>query len=595
VRRFDEMRLLVFDSSGQTLAGVVTDAISSRFVDAYNEPGLGEVEVAKGSPSDALLVIGAVVKVQYAGVIRFAWTVERRELDVLADTPTVRVSGRGILAWLEDAVVYPQGTLAQYLEEERVFNFAASDGTWENLIPWTNPIGVPWKDDTTARRGQPVGWTDRNAQWIWKTSPTGNVPKDTTNYFRREFTLTDRTTRIRFTATADNAFDLYLDGVLIMSSNDFDADAPTWTQRKSVVFTVPKGAHVLAAKVRNTGPSVYKQAATSASDNSVSISDHGLVSNALVKVTNARNSGLSEKKYYAQVVNDDTIKLRNTPGGSAVAISGNSKIDLAVLEDSTAGFLLSAWKVDSQNRNKTAIFRSQPGGWKVVDTNPKWSPAAILRQLVLEAQARGVTRLLPMGFDFTTGGDTENAPWTTFVATSVRVGDTLLSVMDEMVDAGIDFRVDPITLKLQAWERRGTNRTGEVVITGGDGVGGLTSASEPGRKTAALVRTRDGWTEKQISTSDRRETYFALGRIKDLDDARDRAAKWLNRISKNRNVSVQADLAPTTQCAPFVNFTVGDTVTFQAGSTRITARILSIAMESNQSGAITYSPELEII
>jgi hypothetical protein len=221
------LRLDVYDPLNQTYQGTLSQSLTSEFVDEFNSPGYGTVTVPLFSADAALLVKDAVVRVLYRDDVRFAWFVETRERDLANSSgqQTLTASGRGLLAWLEDAVLYPQGGLADFLAPDRPFNWASgSAGGWRTSGNYQAALGVQWKNDTTSRKNLPVRWKDPSAQWIWRTDPETVVQRGTVNWFYRDFTLTDPT-RVKFFASCDNSMDVYLDGQQIMSSSDFDQEA----------------------------------------------------------------------------------------------------------------------------------------------------------------------------------------------------------------------------------------------------------------------------------------------------------------------------------------------------------------------------------
>ena len=118
------LRLDVYDATNATYQGTLTSALSSEFVDEYNAPGMGTVTVPLDSADAALLVKDAVVRVIYRDDVRFAWFVETRERTIAnnGNQYTLTASGRGLLGWLEDAIVYPQGGLADFRAPDRPFS-----------------------------------------------------------------------------------------------------------------------------------------------------------------------------------------------------------------------------------------------------------------------------------------------------------------------------------------------------------------------------------------------------------------------------------------------------------------------------------------
>lgn len=221
-----------------------------RVTEELNGPGLGTVDI----PVTALTQVqhDRVIKVRYRGSIVFAFVIEAiARVHVSGDdAPWARVSGRGLMCWLEDAVVYPAGGLTYYAPSERPFNFAATGAQFESDLVWTAPLGLKWTAATDYRKGRPKNWPDRAAYWIWKTNPASAVAADTTNWFR-SYLVTTEAKRLRFFATADNYFRLYMDGALILSTSSLRGEGSTWNKLASRTMTIPAGSHRIAAVVTN--------------------------------------------------------------------------------------------------------------------------------------------------------------------------------------------------------------------------------------------------------------------------------------------------------------------------------------------------------
>lgn len=599
----DGLTLKVYDPTNTTLLGTLSQVLSAEFSDEFNATGFGTVSIPLSATADkALLVKDNVVRVEYQGTARFAWFIEilERELAAPANQHTITASGRGLLAWLDDAVVYPQNGLADFSTDQRPWNYASADGAWKTSVTWSAPQVVIWKNDTTARAGLPVKWRsiDPDARWIWATDPTAAVPRGTVNYFRGTFTLSSPT-RLAMWASADNLFQLWVDGTLVMDSSRFNETAPSYAQFTKWVARLGKGTHTVAARVRNDKPWQRTDLSVTASDDKVSASQHGLLAGARVKVTEVNKScGLSKgTDYFLVNVTDDDFKLSTSSGGSAVNITADAKIDLQIVADSTAGFLFSCWSLDDNNKPNTLILRSNAVDWEVATEPAKHRPAVILRTLMEEAAARGCYRFSKFTYGFTQSAPTSGS-WTTYVDMTTKVGTSLLQVFDTMVDLGHDFWVNPATTRLDAWEERGTDRTATVTLALADSVMDYATRAEPKLKTQALVRTKDGWTQTgvNVDANGRREMYAEYGNTNDEATARTLAGRVLARTGKTQLVVSKIECAVVTGAAPYVNFAVGDYITVPNadGSGTATARVLAIAVQHDGKN-IRFMPELEIL
>jgi hypothetical protein len=598
----DGLTFDVYDPTNTTKQGTLSQVLAGEFSDEYNSTGYGQVEVPMTSSADvALLTKDAVVRVIYQGTARFAWFVEVLERDLANSNgqQVLQAAGRGLLAWLDDAVVFAQGGLADFSSDERPFNFAAADGAWKSDYVWTTPQTTVWRSDATARNNLPVKWRsiDPAAAWIWATNPSATVERGTNNWFRATFTLTE-STRLAMWASFDNFGQVYVDGTLVMDSSRFNETAPTYSQFTKFVTRLGKGTHTVAARVRNDKPWERTDLTVSASDDKVSASNHGLAAGSKVRVFDISKSGTGLTKgndYFLVNVTDNDFKLSTTSGGSAVNITADAKIDLRLVADSTAGFLFSAWAIDSTNKPTSLVLRSRAADWEVTTTAPKHLPAMVLRTLMEEATARGVYRLSKFTYGFSQSAPTSGA-WSTKADLSLKVGTSLLQVLDTMVDLGHDFWVNPTTTRLDAWESRGSSAGATLALE--DNLMEYATRAEPKLKTQALIRTKEGWTQTSVNadSNGRRETYLEYGNMRDEETARATARKLLRRTGKTQLVATKVQAVVKAGAAPYVNFTVGDVVTVPnaTGTGTLSARVLTIAMVHDGKN-VRFMPELEIL
>lgn len=596
------LTLQVWDAENQTYVGTLDQVVGSEMVDEFNAAGYGTCAVPLLSADADLLVKDAVIRVVYEGEVRFAWFVEtiERELADGSNQYVLRASGRGLLGWLDDAIVYPQAGLADFIAVDRPFNFAAKDGTWRQTGDFSNALGVRWDEDDTAREKLPIGWKDPAAQWIWKTDPTEAVQRGTVNYMRRTFTLSE-SKRIKFWASCDNFMEVYLDGTLIMSSTNFDDNAASFTQIAKFTTRLGAGEHTLAARVRNDKAWEAYDVEADKDTDKFSVSNHGLVNGTLVRVTSVSKSdaGVTVRDYYVRQRTDGDFKLATANNNDTIVnVTKDCLVDIRLKADNTAGFLLTAYEIDDTGKATTHIVRTNTN-WTVSEVEPQWLPALILKALIQEAAERKVYRLDRITFGFTQESPTAGT-WDTKADLSLSLGTSLLSVMDDMVDLGHDFWLNPTSLELEAWESRGTDLSATVLIDTGINVLKFSTTAEPKLKTAALIKTRGGWTQKVADTAEtggRREAFLEYGNTRSDTTARNNADKVLKRTGKTQLVANTVDAAVVPGAVPYVDFSVGDLVSVPPVSgegVRMKARVLSIGLKDD-GGSVTFSPELEVI
>lgn len=518
------LRAELYDTDGETRLGVLPRRRGLRTMEEFNGVGFGEVTVPA---ADAATVVNdQVVKVTLDGTIVSAFLVEKQGRAFLDANGLawVTLSGRGLMAWLEDGVVYPQIGFSPYAPEERPFNFAGSGGHWEDRVTFTRPIGLQWNRVTDSRKGYPKGWPDKTADWIWKTDPRDPVAGGTRNWFTS--TLPVSTTRkVRFFVTADNYFELYLDGTKILSSSDISSDGNLWRKMATRTLTVTAGTHQLAAKAWNGG-------------------------------------------------------------------NGSSS--------SRAGFIMSATTVKDDGKPGKVLRHTGPQTWWVTDDEPRWYPSEIVETLVEEARARSVARMNNFTIGWGESADSSARDWSTTIADSFRCGTSYLEVVNTLIDHGVDFWMDPATNTFEAYETRGTDRSAAVVLRIAKNLEEYEIDAESTGKTAALVRSGDGWTQASntagVSARGRRETYFEFGNTRSEPTAAASATRILKRTAKNTITVQRVSAVIRPDARPFLDFACGDQISALASTGGTSkARVLSITLVEDDAKRVTFEPELEII
>lgn len=247
------LEAVLYESDAATRTGPLPHRRGLRYTEEFNGPGFGEITVP------AFRAIGIdfddVVKVSLTGATIGAFVIETKDKTHIAADGSrwVRLSGRGLCCWLEDAIVWPQGGITyNYSPTDRPFNYAGVGGHWYDLVTWAAPLG--FKQSATSsgdyRYKQPKNWPDPGAYWIWPTNPGATVTANSRAWMRSTFSLTSAR-KMRFYATADNFFELYLDGALILATSDVQAEGANYSGFAEKVIQVPSGPHILAAYVTN--------------------------------------------------------------------------------------------------------------------------------------------------------------------------------------------------------------------------------------------------------------------------------------------------------------------------------------------------------
>lgn len=359
-------------SRAGTLLASLDDSHGRQWQDTLNDTGSGALTLQNDDVDLALIPYGSVIRFAIDGTTRFSALVEQKtRVSISQDEEVAEVTilaGRGTAAVMEEGVVSQatgqDGVLAAF-SDSRVFNFASLDLAspgWTAAIP-------------TGLGGSPEGWCDPTAVWIWDADLTAvNAPGGDV-YFRRLFTVAARTS-VEVWAAADDAYDLWLDGVPLLQGG------PVYLGQagKAGPLTLEVGTHLLAVKATNA---------------------------------NALKAGLRVA----------VMELNGTGG------------QVGVLVDSV-----------------TASTVNTSNGWTILAypaVAPGFTPGRILEIVVAEAQTRGALTGLTLGF--TAAADSASVAWPVTSDVSLALGVDLLSVLRQLTEGYLDFRMSATGLTLNAY------------------------------------------------------------------------------------------------------------------------------------------------
>jgi hypothetical protein len=245
----------VYDATGATLIATLSQRRNPNWLHQLNDTGSGSVQIheldADLAAHPTITNYYNIVRFQIGGTDRFAIVVENPDIPpVPADEYAGRwwtLSGPGVLALLNDAIVYPEAPLTQTAVTVRAFGWMAASF---NDSSWTSAVQIQRQDATSpvaGWHGYPKGWREHTAYWIWSRAlSSGSMPVGT-SYFRKSFTLAS-STYLTFIASCDNQFRLWLDDELIM---DYVDPIPDWRDMKAYSRILASGTHQLAAECIN--------------------------------------------------------------------------------------------------------------------------------------------------------------------------------------------------------------------------------------------------------------------------------------------------------------------------------------------------------
>lgn len=243
----------VVATNGTTVVDTLESDRNREWLDDLSAEGSFSFEIKRGHADEALLTDGRYVRFSVGGTARWQGIIEQQE-PVEADPGAresgrvARVSGRGSLAVLERARVYPELGLGRVSPDTRYMNFASLDF---DDTAWGNAVELKAQNDTDKTKpwyGAPKGWKDRAAKWV---GPTGGMTPPVTPgdiYLRGSFTIgTGEGGEYRFMLSADDEFELYVDGNKVSAQKGVGL----WGVTHTADLLLDEGTHLAAVKVTN--------------------------------------------------------------------------------------------------------------------------------------------------------------------------------------------------------------------------------------------------------------------------------------------------------------------------------------------------------
>lgn len=240
----------VYEADGTTFVRTLTRDFDRQWLDDRDDVGSGRVTVPVGSSDEDELTDGRIVKCRVDGTDRFAWLVEQADKTSAgpgrqSDRVTT-VSGRGLLALLERAVVYPELALGLRSPQTRFFNYASADFDDSG---WSAAVELKQQSDSaTPWSGAPAGWQDPNAWWIGITGDATPGVGPGERYFRTTFTIASGDEGDYIAGIAcDDTWQLYIDGDLIAQ----EVEVGAWMEARTVELPLDVGTHTIAVACSN--------------------------------------------------------------------------------------------------------------------------------------------------------------------------------------------------------------------------------------------------------------------------------------------------------------------------------------------------------
>jgi hypothetical protein len=252
------LRTTAYSLPGDDFVADIPDALSRQWLDQLNEPGTGTLQLTNTDPILGDLGINQIVRFILYGEVVFAFIIEQIER-VLVDpgeesSQLTTLSGRGISAFLEWALVYPaRGVERLPIEQDRVFNWTAPSGTYDDST-WTFASAFVTVDNAKFTGGaewvlQPTGegFPDlTGAFFIWAPGATLDIAPPGDIYLRKDFVAGDDGRYVMY-LLIDNYGEVYLDGALLTAVNPADG----FQNVTFVPIDLSAGTHTIAIHAVN--------------------------------------------------------------------------------------------------------------------------------------------------------------------------------------------------------------------------------------------------------------------------------------------------------------------------------------------------------
>lgn len=657
------VQALLYDPTGVTLLAELDQARAITWQDELSKPGSATFEIPVDDPKTALVADRCIVKFRYRDAVLFGCVVTAETCTVAVDGGRTWLrydTQPGVASILGRGVVLPEYGLTRRSGDDRLFGFMSKihtgdETTWYVAGDWAAGSGTyAWKDDTSKRAGYPpvFGNVDKRAQWL-APSPGPNTvrPAGYVAYYRDTFTVASDMPVIIY-VSADAFLTVYLDGETILEP-DY-TKALGWTTAQAIQTTLTAGTHILAARVENaitggpvafisttvflsdTGPAgEATETETLSGDVLFAFGSSTLDSDAIAAVDVIIDKMTSDTPKVTVVGHTDSVgstsfnqtlsvaraqavadRIEDQKPGAVLTVIGKGETE-PVASDETSGGRAKNRRVTITYPHATeptttpgdtqtvTVVRRTDSRWKVHASTPVpgWFRASILRRLVLEGQQRDVD-----GFDALTIGyddelDSEGVAWKTRGEYSFP--NATLSVLEiamQLAEAQMDWGVNPDEMILNAWVRRGFDRSigaDAVALWPGGNLKAYSTTRTAARVTTVLAHLSDGaWQETRdaagVAAIGRVEIGLSLGSTLAPATAKGVADTVLSE-SAVPAVTITGETSSIIGPQPYVDYGLGDTVSVPGhrGKGRMKARVMSISVDAT-GDVVRAWPELVI-
>lgn len=554
------LRVEVYEEDGLTLISELPRRLSPNGQEPLNEPGSGQVtvhlddEIVKAYPN--ILDFGHVIKCFLAHKCIHGFRIKNRKTSYIGSgewAGYVRtVSGPSVMHLLDDFIVRHDlpGSLQDRTLDVRPFTWAAPPGSWFDATKWDDPYNSSTQTDPPSDFGKAP---KERSKW--------NNPPDFPD---------------------SGAMWMWIHPVPEKNQSNFDPPPLRGVRyyRKTITTDAKKLVRLYAS-----------------ADESYTVYLNG----------EEVLSGSGEETGYAQL---EKRKLILPAGQHTIGILQH--FNAQVMADGADAVIFTMMEINAKNKPTTVLAHSD-GTWMCTHERPvpSWKRTNVLRKVVNEARDRDNQSANRLTFGFTEERDTHGRRWTDYWNREVPIGITALELQKLLSEGnGFDVWVDPGSMELRAWRRRGRDKSKSITLEPGKNLLDWEVEEVEEVRNTFLIHYDRGWTTWRAKGSSRRfgrrEAFVEMGRARGDDHARQimsKASRGVGWAEKRAGVSDirkrQADqpsgsLIAIQGARPFLDFGVGDIVKApnENGVLR-RHRVIMLSFTEDENGYLTFDPELE--
>lgn len=552
------VEFLVYDgASPSTYLATIEHAMDGSFSSLLSEAGAGRFTLLRSDPkaTAAILAEGNVVRCRTGGIDRFGYFIEEPAETLTAETEAAgeewTIAGRGLLAYIERAGVYPAvwppAAVAYH-------NRSYATGTGLSLA-CARPAGV------TAGEVEIAVVTV-----VGGSTKTINPPKGW-----------------QFVSRINNGMAL---GIAIYRRATAAGEPATYTW----TFTTSTDASIVIAAMRSATPDHRQYALASATGSGTAISNPsvsvGRVDGILLTIAaTTANTSITPPAGVTELIDLNAAGRTIEMGyqhGPALGDTGDKTSTAAA----TGSWIGAQLFIPSSGSNDITFTAATPG--------------AILATLIDAAQARGAIPNLT--YDFTATVDSAGQPWDDTGELTFHVGMSLLDVWRVLTALGMEGEMTP-AFKLRAYVERSRHFESSVIFRKAKHLRAdvVRTTHGSGRRTRTLVEGAGG---RLVETADasaetdgrigRHEGYLAMTSSDDPTDlsAAGNATIELSTLeARSLDLPVHHGASAAGDFEPWVDYREGDYIGLDAAGTGepTTERVVGISVR--QAGA-DYAVEL---